>query len=634
MGSTPHHTTPLTLQWEGRWRRYGGPRLVHLSHSLKQHIHIASSCRAGAGAGAGAGVAVVFLACPIRANRYGTTTKAPQPANPPLTTINYTLHCCPIRGEQANVGVIERRNSEEPEELSSGSAEMTGVDGQREGVENQEPEVEQVGSPNPVESNNSDDVIVCDICGGEGNRKRLAICSNCPDGAQHTYCMRVLLHELPGPEWMCEDCEEAEKRKVEVDEASKKAPSMKGKTPDLNVKDSSAAEKSRKGDTFSVGDTVGQQLSPMKGKSPGLDVKDSSATEKSRKGDTFPVGDTVDQQLSSMKARTPDLNVKDSSAAEKSKKGDTFSIGDKVDVRLPSMKWKTPYLNIKDSSDVEKSRKDDSFSEGDTVDAELPSMIWKTPYLNVKDSSASEKRRIGGTISEGDTVDARLPSMKGKTPDLNVKDSSATEKSRKDNTFSEGNTVDAQLPSKKRIKHSAAFGSRIKSRSTKSKVSRLPSVSSGTSVDACGSEKSTNLSCVDNPERPGMLFKPFQKGESHRKKRIHDLDLNFPPPDDEEDSHEKVKTEVVDGTKLLIPEWQKYLVLDCCNLQMHHGQIDDDSYVSRFSLLAMIVNLVIGSMISKNYVICFGPFLRMIVICNAANKFANSVGSQCAMAVD
>ncbi|KAJ0243653.1 PHD-type domain-containing protein [Hirschfeldia incana] len=59
------------------------------------------------------------------------------------------------------------------------------------------------------------DVKVCDICGDAGREDLLAICSGSCDGAEHTYCMRVMLKEVPEGDWLCEECEEAEKQKQE-----------------------------------------------------------------------------------------------------------------------------------------------------------------------------------------------------------------------------------------------------------------------------------------------------------------------------------------------------------------------------------------------------------------------------------
>ncbi|CAN6460306.1 unnamed protein product [Victoria cruziana] len=64
----------------------------------------------------------------------------------------------------------------------------------------------------PSESDHSDsdlvedDVKVCDICGDAGREELLAVCSRCNDGAEHTYCMQVMLDKVPEGEWLCEEC--------------------------------------------------------------------------------------------------------------------------------------------------------------------------------------------------------------------------------------------------------------------------------------------------------------------------------------------------------------------------------------------------------------------------------------------
>lgn len=68
----------------------------------------------------------------------------------------------------------------------------------------------------PVESEGDDadleeqDVKVCDICGDAGREDLLAICSRCSDGAEHTYCMREMLDEVPEGDWLCEECKACE----------------------------------------------------------------------------------------------------------------------------------------------------------------------------------------------------------------------------------------------------------------------------------------------------------------------------------------------------------------------------------------------------------------------------------------
>ncbi|PIA39914.1 hypothetical protein AQUCO_02600398v1 [Aquilegia coerulea] len=65
-----------------------------------------------------------------------------------------------------------------------------------------------------------DDVKVCDICGDAGREDLLAICSRCSDGAEHTYCMRIMMDKVPEGDWLCEVCqmkEEANQRKNKLE---------------------------------------------------------------------------------------------------------------------------------------------------------------------------------------------------------------------------------------------------------------------------------------------------------------------------------------------------------------------------------------------------------------------------------
>ncbi|KAK7825497.1 lysine-specific demethylase lid [Quercus suber] len=47
---------------------------------------------------------------------------------------------------------------------------------------------------------------VCDICGDAGREELLAICSKCSDGAEHIYCMCVVLDKVPEGNWLCKEC--------------------------------------------------------------------------------------------------------------------------------------------------------------------------------------------------------------------------------------------------------------------------------------------------------------------------------------------------------------------------------------------------------------------------------------------
>ncbi|KAI3918533.1 hypothetical protein MKX01_041853 [Papaver californicum] len=83
----------------------------------------------------------------------------------------------------------------------------------------------QVQSQPVDESDGSEieeDVKVCDICGDAGREDLLAVCSRCGDGAEHTYCMRVMVDKVPEGDWHCEECkfkEDAEKQKRDKPEA-------------------------------------------------------------------------------------------------------------------------------------------------------------------------------------------------------------------------------------------------------------------------------------------------------------------------------------------------------------------------------------------------------------------------------
>ncbi|KAL2518515.1 Uncharacterized protein Adt_14762 [Abeliophyllum distichum] len=73
--------------------------------------------------------------------------------------------------------------------------------------ENEDMEVEV----HPIdESDDSDmeeqDVKVCDTCGDTGREDLLAVCSQCSDGAEHTYCMEEMRTKVPEGNWRCEEC--------------------------------------------------------------------------------------------------------------------------------------------------------------------------------------------------------------------------------------------------------------------------------------------------------------------------------------------------------------------------------------------------------------------------------------------
>ncbi|KAF6151320.1 hypothetical protein GIB67_040593 [Kingdonia uniflora] len=67
-----------------------------------------------------------------------------------------------------------------------------------------------------------DDVKVCDICGDAGREDLLAFCSRCTDGAEHTYCMQIMLNKVPERDWLCEECKLKEDARIPKQEIVKK----------------------------------------------------------------------------------------------------------------------------------------------------------------------------------------------------------------------------------------------------------------------------------------------------------------------------------------------------------------------------------------------------------------------------
>ncbi|KAG1359386.1 hypothetical protein COCNU_08G008320 [Cocos nucifera] len=84
-----------------------------------------------------------------------------------------------------------------------------------------------------------DDVKVCDICGDAGQEELLAICSRCSDGAEHIYCMRMMLDKLPEGDWLCEECQLKEDTENQRAHKSQAASEML-EVPFLNEKDQSS----------------------------------------------------------------------------------------------------------------------------------------------------------------------------------------------------------------------------------------------------------------------------------------------------------------------------------------------------------------------------------------------------------
>ncbi|XVF11037.1 hypothetical protein REPUB_Repub07fG0234800 [Reevesia pubescens] len=89
------------------------------------------------------------------------------------------------------------------------------------------------------------EIKICDICGDIGREDLLAVCSKCNDGAEHIYCMRVKMENVPKGDWMCEECmlsKETEKQKQNKleggDRIFEKSCTLESETKDLEVEES------------------------------------------------------------------------------------------------------------------------------------------------------------------------------------------------------------------------------------------------------------------------------------------------------------------------------------------------------------------------------------------------------------
>ncbi|XWS49250.1 hypothetical protein CRYUN_Cryun13aG0147900 [Craigia yunnanensis] len=119
------------------------------------------------------------------------------------------------------------------------------------GVKEVNMEETTIGSQPAACSDGSDsteyEVKVCDICGDIGQEDLLAVCSECNDGAEHIYCMRVKMNNVPQGDWMCEECmlsKETGKQKQDQLEGGvrifKKSYSLESATKGLEVEKSKA----------------------------------------------------------------------------------------------------------------------------------------------------------------------------------------------------------------------------------------------------------------------------------------------------------------------------------------------------------------------------------------------------------
>ncbi|CAL5065234.1 unnamed protein product [Urochloa decumbens] len=115
---------------------------------------------------------------------------------------------------------LEQEGADEDDSHAQAAVMNKGADDERSSCEIKDDQVSdaQVNttSSDDKSSEEVEDVKVCDICGDVGEEEKLAVCSRCNDGAEHTYCMRVMMEDVPESEWLCEDCQtaaESEKEK-------------------------------------------------------------------------------------------------------------------------------------------------------------------------------------------------------------------------------------------------------------------------------------------------------------------------------------------------------------------------------------------------------------------------------------
>ncbi|XP_019450286.1 PREDICTED: bromodomain adjacent to zinc finger domain protein 1A-like isoform X2 [Lupinus angustifolius] len=97
-----------------------------------------------------------------------------------------------------------------------------------------------------------EEIRVCDTCGDAGIEDCLAICNKCNDGAEHIYCMRVKMAEVPKGQWTCQECVPMEGTgklvQVKFEEAtrrSKKPSCARKRTNDTSFTSNLSHEKDR-----------------------------------------------------------------------------------------------------------------------------------------------------------------------------------------------------------------------------------------------------------------------------------------------------------------------------------------------------------------------------------------------------
>ncbi|XP_010549857.1 PREDICTED: uncharacterized protein LOC104820905 isoform X2 [Tarenaya hassleriana] len=177
-------------------------------------------------------------------------TKADPCSALPDEAKSQSLPCPSFNHEDKNSSGLEKMkeksgvqsNRDSKNIMTEGSAHFCQDSNNEKSDENAEAQKAEGPNTSAMSENESDDsemvehdVKVCDICGDAGREDLLAICSRCSDGAEHTYCMREMIDEVPEGDWLCEECkfaEEAEQQKLEAKKNRETGPNLNAQTSD------------------------------------------------------------------------------------------------------------------------------------------------------------------------------------------------------------------------------------------------------------------------------------------------------------------------------------------------------------------------------------------------------------------
>ncbi|XP_057840226.2 uncharacterized protein LOC131050096 isoform X2 [Cryptomeria japonica] len=151
-----------------------------------------------------------------------------------------------------------------------------------------------------------DDVKVCDICGDAGHEDKLAICSKCNDGAEHIYCMQIMLEEVPKDNWLCEGCKTA--AQIATMRKAERTQSFMSKTASLSSKKQSSNESSHSRSSFK---TDKNKSDPERKRI--LDTSSSHSSTK-RRPENLDIGPATKKQV--IEARSVQQGISSSNAKQ------------------------------------------------------------------------------------------------------------------------------------------------------------------------------------------------------------------------------------------------------------------------------------------------------------------------------